>query len=450
MGALSDARKTSADAAGTAQDPGVVPELPPEPQVAGEPSSVWDSAPMADVRNAIEARARELGVSRHEVVANTTMGEALDPALEDRFHGALAEYHGQASVSDEALAAALDGLKALDAAQRAAPADSGADDPVVPDLPPDSAAGDAFIASLVNTPEQPSAQGGSPDGAPSAAEATAAQPKDTGPSPEPAAAATEAKDETVTVSRAQYEALMRAAAAAATAKKKPQETPQTPETPPAPPQGGGGGGSGGGAAIAALAKLIAAPITVPLAAGSRIWQALSKQFGPRPAIAANADAFAVVKNQFDEACNRAIDKISHIHSGPMNPILSEMVANPLKIDEQFKRMAHDQDGEFHDRAQRLKAALATPDVQQQFAELHDTLDLVRYRSQRLAETGHDMGEPVDELISSRVEELAHKAKGLPSVDAEGNLKSFQETIRELVERVQEFLRGLFSRQAPAA
>lgn len=205
----------------------------------------------------------------------------------------------------------------------------------------------------------------------------------------------------------------------------------------------------GGSGFSALARLMAAPVTVPLAAGSRVWQFLSNRFGPRPAIPANYDAFSVVKNQFDDACGRAIDKISHIRSGPMNPHLSEMVANPLKLNEQFQRMAVEGQGEFHDRAQRLKETLSSPVVQSQFAELRDALDQVQYRGRRLAEAGHDVGEAVDEHIAARVEELAHKAEGLPTIDKEGHLKDFQETIREVVARIQEFLRSLFSKHAPA-
>lgn len=90
---------------------------------------VWESATMADVREAIEAKARDLGVPRHEIVANTVNGSALDHALEDRFYGALATYHGQPDATamrfdskHEAVVAALNDLKAIDVAEPLTPA----------------------------------------------------------------------------------------------------------------------------------------------------------------------------------------------------------------------------------------------------------------------------------------------------------------------------------------
>jgi hypothetical protein len=211
------------------------------------------------------------------------------------------------------------------------------------------------------------------------------------------------------------------------------------------PSSAGSGGGGVGGAISALATLVAAPITVPIAAGSLVWQRLAQRFGPRPAIPVNADAFSVMKNQFDDACNRAIAKISHIRSGPMNPIMSEMVANPLKLDEQFQRMAQDTSGEFHDRAQRMKETLGTPEMRRHYAELRAALEDVHHRSQRLAEAGVEHGAPVDEHIAARVEELAHKAEGLPALGKDGRLQQLKDAIREFVERIHEFLRNLFSK-----
>lgn len=200
-------------------NPGNRPEPGKEaPQAARPP--VWESAAMADVREAIEAKARELGVSRHEAVTNTAMGAALDPQLGDRFYSALATYHGlpaalhgqpvdiHLDAKPGALNAALDGLKALDIAE-----------PLTP-----------MAAEFAPTPEphaevQPEPQAESavkPDPAAAAAAAAAT------PAPAPASASASA-GETVTMSREQYESLMRAAATVNAKKANGAESEVSPE-----------------------------------------------------------------------------------------------------------------------------------------------------------------------------------------------------------------------------
>lgn len=219
--------------------------------------------------------------------------------------------------------------------------------------------------------------------------------------------------------------------------------PTKPSEQPRPP--GGGSGSGSGSVVGTLAKLIAAPITVPVAAGSLVWQRLSQRFGPRPAVPVNAEAFSVIRNEFDEACGRAVAKISHIRSGPMNPLLSEMVANPLKLDEQFNRMTTDSEGEYHDRAQRMKDALASPAVKQQYEELQRAFEDLQVRSRRLAQSGHELGIDAEEHIETRVKDIADAAHGLPALGKDGRLQQLKESMQNIVERIQEFLRGLFGR-----
>ena len=222
---------------------------------------------------------------------------------------------------------------------------------------------------------------------------------------------------------------------------KPAAAPAKPSEQPRPP----GGGSGSGSVVGTLAKLIAAPITVPVAAGSLVWQRLSQRFGPRPAVPVNAEAFSVIRNEFDEACGRAVAKISHIRSGPMNPLLSEMVANPLKLDEQFNRMTTDSEGEYHDRAQRMKDALASPAVKQQYEELQRAFEDLQVRSRRLAQSGHELGIDAEDHIETRVKEIADAAYGLPALGKDGRLQQLKESMQNIVERIQEFLRGLFGR-----
>lgn len=222
---------------------------------------------------------------------------------------------------------------------------------------------------------------------------------------------------------------------------KPAAEPAKPSEQPRPP----GGGSGSGSVVGTLAKLIAAPITVPVAAGSLVWQRLSQRFGPRPAVPVNAEAFSVIRNEFDEACGRAVAKISHIRSGPMNPLLSEMVANPLKLDEQFNRMTTDSEGEYHDRAQRMKDALASPAVKQQYEELQRAFEDLQVRSRRLAQSGHELGIDAEEHIETRVKDIADAAYGLPALGKDGRLQQLKESMQNIVERIQEFLRGLFGR-----
>lgn len=146
---------------------------------------VWESPTMAGVREAVETKAKELGVSRHAILASD-MASTLDPGLHDQFYQALAAYHklppalhGQPrdiafDAAPGAVASALEGLKALDAAE-----------PLV-----------------------------APVAAADAVEAVATEPK-AGAVDEPGPGAAEggAGGDTVTLTREQFESLMRAAEA---------------------------------------------------------------------------------------------------------------------------------------------------------------------------------------------------------------------------------------------
>jgi hypothetical protein len=158
------------------------------------PAALWDSFGMSEVREAIEARASELGVTRHAFVTSDDMTQ--DRVLQDQFFNALAAYHGLPErMSDQplgiagahleskpgALEAALDGLKALDAAEPVTPAEDVTHD----DAPQPEPSSDAQAEPT------PSAQAG----------------------PAAAAAATPSGEPVVAVPLGQLESLLRAATA---------------------------------------------------------------------------------------------------------------------------------------------------------------------------------------------------------------------------------------------
>ncbi len=163
---------------GKRAEPGqAAPEAPRPP--------IWESAPMAEVRAAIEAKARELGVSRHDVLDSRTAAGGTDLTdLQARFYRAVRAYHGLPEAKDApesvalALTDALEDLRTVDAA-----------------------------APLVAPEVAPRAEPAKPE--PQAEAAGAAEPKP---------AATAEHGDTVTVSKEMYESLL-AAAAEVNAKK---------------------------------------------------------------------------------------------------------------------------------------------------------------------------------------------------------------------------------------
>lgn len=213
---------------------------------------------------------------------------------------------------------------------------------------------------------------------------------------------------------------------------------------------GAGGGSVVGTVLDGIARLVAAPIVLPVAAGSRVWQAVRA----RGAVARLNEQGAVLERGFDEAYGRAIEKIAHIKSGPMNGLLTEMVHNPLKPDEQYRRMATDADGEYHERAQRLEQVLADPRVQQQYRALHDALGDVKHSAARLGEFGAEHGQPVSDRIETAMaglqDAMRHEGVELPALK-DGKLSKLSEQLGEIVERIKAMLANLFGRRsAPAA
>ncbi|MDQ1090604.1 hypothetical protein QE400_000017 [Xanthomonas sacchari] len=215
-------------------------------------------------------------------------------------------------------------------------------------------------------------------------------------------------------------------------------------------QGNGGGGGGGGGVAAALAKLVAAPVTIPMAAGSRVWQLVQSRFGPRPKTEPGLDGYSVMRQQFDEAANRAIDQIAHLRSGPMKSFLTEMSQDPLRPSEQLRRMQGDKKGTYCERAKQLREISAEPEVQAQYKQLQDAMEHLQYRSRRLAEYGHEAGLDVEDIIGDKLESVAKAGEGIPMSDVKGKLADLRESIDALIERIREFLKSLFARPGASA
>ncbi|MEQ7771418.1 hypothetical protein [Xanthomonas hortorum] len=211
------------------------------------------------------------------------------------------------------------------------------------------------------------------------------------------------------------------------------------------PGGGGGGGGGAGSVGAALAKLVAAPVTLPMAAGSRVWQLMQTRFGPRPKVQPGVDGFSVIRQQFDDAAGRAIDQIAHLRSGPMKPFLTEMSQDPLRPSEQLRRMQGDKKGTYFERAKQLRELSAQPEVQGQYKKLNDAMEHLQYRSRRLAEYGHEAGMDVEDIIGDKLESVSKAGEGIPMTDGKGKLAELRESLDALIERIREFLRTLFAR-----
>lgn len=209
--------------------------------------------------------------------------------------------------------------------------------------------------------------------------------------------------------------------------------------------GGGGGGGGAGSVGAALAKLVAAPVTIPMAAGSRVWQMMQSRFGPRPKVQPGVDGFSVIRQQFDDAAGRAIDQIAHLRSGPMKSILTEMSQDPLRPSEQLRRMQGDKKGTYFERAKQLRELSAQPEVQGQYKKLNDAMEHLQYRSRRLAEYGHEAGMDVEDIIGDKLESVSKAGEGIPMTDGKGKLAELRESLDALIERIREFLRTLFAR-----
>lgn len=216
------------------------------------------------------------------------------------------------------------------------------------------------------------------------------------------------------------------------------------------PAASAGGGSAVGTVLDGIARLVAAPITLPVAAGSRVWQTVKA----RGAVARLNEQGAVLESAFDEAYGRAIEKIAHIKSGPMNGLLTEMVHNPLKPDEQYRRMATDVDGEYRDRAQRMEQTLLDPRVQQQYQALRDAVGEMKHRADRLGAFGAEHGRPVSDRIEGALagvqSAMQHEGVALPTLK-DGKLGKLSEQLGEIVERIKAMLANLFGRQnGPAA
>ncbi|MEB1704817.1 hypothetical protein VDR65_10630 [Xanthomonas campestris pv. campestris] len=211
------------------------------------------------------------------------------------------------------------------------------------------------------------------------------------------------------------------------------------------PGGGGGGGGGAGSVGAALAKLVAAPVTLPMAAGSRVWQLMQTRFGPRPKVQPGVDGFSVIRQQFDDAAGRAIDQIAHLRSGPMKSFLTEMSQDPLRPSEQLRRMQGDKKGTYFERAKQLRELSAQPEVQGQYKKLNDAMEHLQYRSRRLAEYGHEAGMDVEDIIGDKLESVSKAGEGIPMTDGKGKLAELRESLDALIERIREFLRTLFAR-----
>lgn len=209
--------------------------------------------------------------------------------------------------------------------------------------------------------------------------------------------------------------------------------------------GPGHGGGGSGSVAAALAKLVAAPVSIPMAAGSKVWQMVQSRFGPRPKLQASTDGFSVMRQQFDEAANRAIDQIAHLRSGPMKSFLTEMSQDPLRPSEQLRRMQGDKKGTYCERAKRLHELSGQPEVQGQYKKLHDAMEHLQYRSRRLAEYGHEAGIEVEDIIGDKLESVAKAGEGIPMINDKGKLAELRESLDALIERIREFLRSLFAR-----
>lgn len=216
--------------------------------------------------------------------------------------------------------------------------------------------------------------------------------------------------------------------------------------------GGGGGSLGLGSVLSGAAKLLAAPFTVPLAAGGRVWGAI-KQMGPKP-IAMQNDAAAILRREFDESRDRAIDKISHLKSGPMNGVLSEMVRNPLNPEQQWERMELDVGGEYKERGDRLREALRDPETQRSAAEVREALAQLRRRGELLAThasaKGVDISDEIEAALEPVRESMKHEGVDVPVLSDEGKFGKLSERLDEMLERLKEFISSLFKRLTPGA
>lgn len=443
-------------------NPGKRPEPGKEaPQVARPP--LWESATMADVREAIEARARELGVPRHEIVANTTMGAALDPALEDRFFSALATYHGQPDASamrfdpqHEAVVAALDGLKALDAAEP--------------------------VRSVAAAEAAPQPEPG--------AEAAPKPQADGAAAPEPAAA-----DETVTLSRKQFESLMRAAATVNATKAPGADTEVSPENiaeavagirqgkpmpPSAAPPAGAAAVAAGPGSVKTKAGQEAAQITESLlgAGASLLGGVLKGSVGavrkgieamrpdrevdaassPAPAAPGKARPMVLPRlseyrvTQIEDQANRYTAAQDAFWAAGTMPVVRKAIEEKaretgMSVEDVMSKMKPG--GEMHELHERfVDACNKSPDAADHRKVMAKAIDgFVRQYGQAQEEMlapdqqGTESFDDYKERVEGAKDQLFKKAGHVPMFDGEdkSHLEKLQEAVAKVIEKVREMV-----------
>jgi hypothetical protein len=425
-------------------------------EVPKAPVPLWESDTMSDVREAIEARARERGMTRHDALATGT--EAQDLQLRDQFYSALAAYHGLPGIAmwrfedskPFALGAALSDLKVLDTAE-----------PLSPPAEPDVA---------VNAQPESSSE---------------AQPEPTVETQgEPAHAAAEPSGDTVSISREQLESLLRAAASVQ-AKKQGTEAEVSPENiadaveairqgKPVPgvtvagPTVAKGPNVGEAAAqitqgvVGAGASLLGGMVKGTAAAVRKGFDALRTERDDAPANDAPGKARPMVLprlseyrvTQVEDQANRyAAAHDAFWETGKMPDVRKAIEEKAretgMSVDDVMDKMKPG--GEMHELHERFVDAYNdSPGAADHRKVMNKAIDgFVRQYGQAQEEMlapeqqGADYFEGYKERIDGAKDKIFKKAGHVPLLDGEDktNLQKLQEAVAKIIEKVKEMVNG---------